>query len=68
MKFLNFGCCEMGSEATLGPKTSLLIFAKSWHGNKILIHFTPAHMEIEVSISGFKPPGNDVKGKPMQAG
>ena len=25
--FLNFGCCEMASEAILGPKTSLLIFA-----------------------------------------
>ena len=45
-KFLNFGCCEMVSEAILGPKTSLPIFALVWHG-KILIHFTSARVEIK---------------------
>ena len=31
-------------------KTSLLIFVMSWHGNRILNHFTSARMKIEVSI------------------
>ena len=43
----------MAPEAILRPKTSLLL---SWHGNKFLIHFTFACMEVSIHRQ-FQSPG-----------
>ena len=65
-KFFEVWMLRDGFWGYFGAKNITTNLLKSWHGNKILIHFTSARMEIEVSIGGFKPPWNDAKEWPTK--